>query len=546
MLLEKTNNIIIELLRERGDFLGKKIVFFMIVIAIVLGIVSGVKSVKFEDKESLIETPLDKEVITEIYRDELNLSISEYDTFNPLKTKNSDVKNILSLVYEPLISHNQNEDIEYILAESFAKLDSFNWIIKIRDDIKWHSGVNFSASDVAFTISTLRNNELTYSSNLKNVKEVEILSENSIKIVLNDADDFFISKLNFPVIPEYYFKGDNFNNESRFLKFVGTGPYKYSNASDEIIELSYNTSWWKNEDIKLKKIYVYRYSTYGEAVKGFKASEIDMIITNMSDWKEKFGTIGINSYPFENSEYEMIVPNCNNVALSENSVRRAILQAINRENIVSTIYNDNARISDIPIHNNSKNSITNAEYDVEKAKQILINASWQQTENGWVKEINKKKYYLNFTLMVSNENENKIAVAEKIKNNLEEIGIKITLNKVKNEKLKSNILQDNFELAIVSIDVKNEMFVQNLVDFENEYNYANYNSDAIKSIVQTLKIDKNNYDDNFYKFLSILKNDAPYIGLYFKTSSILTNKSVKGNFEPTWSNCFRNITSFCK
>ena len=47
-------------------------------------------------------------------------------------------------------------------------------------------------------------------------------------------------------------------------------------------------------------------------------------------------------------------------------------------------------------------------------------------------------------------------------------------------------------------------------------------------------------------FVQNYKNDAPYIGLYFKTSTMLTNKSVKGNFEPTWSNYFRNITSFCK
>ena len=177
--------------------------------------------------------------------------------------------------------------------------------------------------------------------------------------------------------------------ETKAEKMVGTGPYKYSQTnSDGSIELLFNKSWWNGEEAKLNKITVYKYSTYGEAVKAFKSAEVDMIVTNMTSWKEKFGTIGMNSYSFENTEYEAIVPNCQNVVLSESSVRRAILQAINRENIINSVYNENATISDIPIHTNSKNSITNAEYNIEKAKQILINAGWEQTETFWHKEIN--------------------------------------------------------------------------------------------------------------------------------------------------------------
>ena len=74
---------IIEWFWKRGDFLGKKIVLFFIFVAIVLGLTVGIKSVKIEEKDEVEPQSLLKDV-NEIYRDELNISISELDTFNPL------------------------------------------------------------------------------------------------------------------------------------------------------------------------------------------------------------------------------------------------------------------------------------------------------------------------------------------------------------------------------------------------------------------------------------------------------------------------------
>ena len=524
----------------------KKIIMLLITIVIVLGFVIGIKNVKMEPEEIYEDTSL-KNVSTEIYVDELNLAISEVDTLNPLKTKNSQVASILSLIYEPLVTYESSEELEGALATEWSKLDSYTWIIKLREGVKWHSGKDFLAEDVIFTFNLLRNNDLTYSSNLKNVKEIEKLNEYSLKIILNEKDDYFINKLNFPIIPEYYFKNEGFNNEDKLNRPIGTGAYKYSSMDEEKnIKLESNFSWWKKDSMKLRRINLYRYDTYGEAIKAFKSTEVDLIVTNMSEWQEKFGTIGINSYSFENSEYELIIPNCQNMALSENSVRRAILQGINRENIINSIYNDNASISDIPIHTNSKNSINNAEYDLEKAKQILINANWNQNESGWQKDINGRIQTLNFTLLVNNESEKKIETAEKIKDDLLELGIKITVKKVSMDTIKKAIEQDDFDLILASFDIKNETEIQENVLKNNSKNYSNYSSDEMEKLLEKLRIDDKSYNENMYAFAMLYKNDAPYIGLYFKTSTMLTNKSVKGNFEPTWSNYFRNITTFCK
>ena len=177
---------------------------------------------------------------------------------NPLKTQNNSVATILSLVYEPLISYKSDEEIECVLLQSYAKTDASTWILKLKDGVKWHTaGETLKSNDVTFTFNLLKNNNLTYSSNVENISTVEKIDDGAIKVTLNNPDDFFITKLNFPILPEYYFKGDNFNNETKAEKMVGTGPYKYSQTnSDGSIELLFNKSWWNGEEAKLNKITV--------------------------------------------------------------------------------------------------------------------------------------------------------------------------------------------------------------------------------------------------------------------------------------------------
>ena len=146
----------------------KFIVIVLICIAIFLGLKIGMKNVKLnsDDDEKDKNTV---EVNTEIYRDELNLPLIEVDTLNPLKTSNSQVLNILKLIYEPLIDFGEDEQIEGVLAYEWARSSENTWIIKLREDVTFHGGENFTADDVIFTFNYIKNNNSIYNENISNV-----------------------------------------------------------------------------------------------------------------------------------------------------------------------------------------------------------------------------------------------------------------------------------------------------------------------------------------------------------------------------------------
>lgn len=520
----------------------KKILIFFIILGITIGLLNGVRNKTMEQNENIGDVEQENTVVNNSI---MTLAISDVDTLNPLRTKRLHLSNVLKLVYEPLFSYDEQNQLEPVLVEQWMKRDELTWIIRLRDDVIWHNGEDFTADDVKYTIDLLINNEIDsiYKSNVTNISSVESMDEKTIVLTLIEADSYLLSKLTFPIISKNYFIGQDLNNETKSNILMGTGPYKYITENEFEIKLMYNEDWWKKESVKLKNVNLKKYSTYSEAIKGFKSSEIDMIITNMYDWKENFGFIGINSYQYENTEYEVLIPNTENKIFADNSVRKALLYGINRANIVSTIYDDNAVISDLPFMSNSKYKETSVEYNTEIAKQILMNGGWSQENNKWKKE----NTTLKFTLLVCDEEIEKIAVAEKIKSDLNEIGIQVTIKEVKWDELIKSLDTNKFELILMSLDIKNEYQIQNMVQIGNTHNYANFINVELNEIVEELeKSEGDVYEEKMKDFKEKYINELPYIGLYFKTDAVLTNKSVKGEYKSTVYEPYRNLINFYK
>lgn len=525
----------------------KKIFLFFVSLGIILGLFLGVRSEMLKNKSDIVADNNSGDN----YIHELKIPIMEIDSLNPLLTYNEQVSNLLGLIYEPLVDISKNDLLTTCLATEWAEKSDTNWIIKLRKGAKWHNGNTFTSDDVVFTFKLLASGDISspYTDNLKNVVSIKALDDYSVSITLSEKDEFFMYKLTFPIIPEYYFKNGEVLNENKNSIPIGTGPYKYisTNVGKDVLKLEFNHAWWnKVEGVRLNTIYLYKYATYGEAIKAYKSADVDLIVTTMADWEKKFGTIGNNIYSYESSIFDTIVPNTKKLALSDASVRKAFLFAINRENIVSKVFSSNATVVDMPIHTRSKNYISSiqSDYDLDKAKQVLINAGWTWSTNGWSKNISGTACSLKFTLLVNKENDEHVAAAEAAKESLADLGVTITLKEVDWTNYKKAISEGTFDLAMASFDIKNELTILDILDTNSDMNYSRYSSEKMNEAIENVR---NNYtSSNMEELENVYKSDTPYIGLYFRNNTILTNKSVKGSIEPTWFNPYEEIFTWCK
>ena len=95
----------------------------------------------------------EKNVVKEDYiGKEIKLGIAEFDTMNPLLSKNKQVQEITKIIYEPLFQLTSDYKLEKCLAKDWAKTAENKYLIKIDTSIKWSDGNNLSVDDVIFTI----------------------------------------------------------------------------------------------------------------------------------------------------------------------------------------------------------------------------------------------------------------------------------------------------------------------------------------------------------------------------------------------------------
>jgi peptide/nickel transport system substrate-binding protein len=530
-----------------GGKVLKKVLVFLIITSVTLGLFLGIKAAIKNLNNDSNTKQINVNDIKHI--NELNIPLIEVKTLNPILNSNKQVSDILKFIYEPLIDINSDNKLVPCLSTEWAKIDEYNWIIKTRKNVKWHDDSIFSSDDVLFTIDKIKEAQQSiYKTNIDNISEISIIDTDSIKFTLINPDSLFPYKLTFPIIPKHYYRDVKIDDENKNNRPIGTGSFKYVVTQENKIELEKNTNWWNNTKFVLSKIYLYKYGTYGEAIKAFKSSEIDMIITSMIDWNKKFGTIGINTYKFETEEFETLIPNTNKTILLDSSVRRAILYAINREKIILDVYNDNASISDTLIHKDSwlYDGSEYSQFDIEKAKQLLINTGWKQENGTWTKTIDKKKYTLKANLMVNEDNKERCLAAEIIKNNLDDLGMKITINKVNWNTYRENLNSGNFDLALCGINTISDFDLLLTAKTDGILNYSQYKNSFFDEIYESTDISQSGLYSIYKQVQDEYKKEVPYIGLYFKTNILITNKSVNGEIHPTWWNSYNNIINWMK
>ena len=128
--------------------------YIFVIVVISLLIYAGYKSLK-EDSISELEVVDQTSIVNTIQKD-LRLSIAELDTMNPILSKNRNVQEINKIIFDPLITLNENYKLQYCLASEVVKQDDLNYLIRLRKGVIWHNGNNFTAKDVKFTVDKIK------------------------------------------------------------------------------------------------------------------------------------------------------------------------------------------------------------------------------------------------------------------------------------------------------------------------------------------------------------------------------------------------------
>lgn len=517
--------------------------YFFIIFAIAIMIFAIVKIKTDEQKKDAQVYNVNEETEEEIT--EIKLGVASFDSINPILSKNKNVQDISKIIFEPLMTLTSDYKLETCLAKEWAKQNETTYIIKLRDDKIWSDGQKFTAEDVRFTIDRLKDSDTIYSSNVQYVTSVEVVDDTTVRIILSQEVPFFEYNLTFPILSSKYYSDKEFNAD---IVPVGTGMYKVSEVQESALILSKNEYYPEANNLKLDKIIITIYSSIGELYNSFKTGNIDLISTQNSNLKEYIGTIGYLSKEMKGREHDFIAFNTQNQLLSQVNVRKAICYSIDKSNIVSSVYGDNYYTSNFPLDYGNwiyEEQDSSSGYNTEQAKKILLDDGWSYKNKYWQKVVNYRTQRISLNLVVKSSDTNRVLVAENIKQQLENQGIRINLIKASDTQYQSYLTNKNYDMILCSINLSVSPDLSTFFGANNLANYSNEEATNIMNEVKNLN-DENKLKEYYKRLGEIYKTEMPYLSLYNNKYTVAYNQSLAGTLEPNWFYQFYNIEDWHK
>ena len=539
MMLENMEGLVLK---------SNRIKYIFIILVLGLVIYAGYFIYKQNNKEEtnkIIELPEEEiEMITNI-----RIPVIAFDTINPILSNNQNIQDISRLIYEPLINITNDNKIELCLAKEWTKQTQTSYVIKLKENIKWQDGSILTAKDVQFTIDRLKDGAVQsiYSYNVEKVIGVEVIDDNTIRINLREEVPFFEYNLTFPIMSYHYYENEDFVNTTKNSQPVGTGRFQVENKNGNIT-LKRNENWWniENEETKLEQIQIIPYQTMGEVYNAFKIGNIDLFTTNTLNLEEYIGTIGYNKKEYYGRSLDYLAFNCTNQVLSNIEVRKAISYLINKENIVEGIYKGKYIVANFPLTDGNylyEDRKVSYQYSQETARYILEQTGWSYNRKTWQRIQNYRTQRLRFDLIVNSSNENRVQVAENIRQTLLELGIDITIRKVSDSQYQSYLQNKNYDMILTGVysgfspDVSHYFAQNNLTNFQNEE--MSHLLEEVKNI-QDEKVLKEKYK----RIVEIYEEQMPYVFLYYSKSILVCSPNLVGEINPNSYNIYQGIGSW--
>lgn len=317
---------------------------------------------------------------------------------NPLLSQTSEAdSDLVQLIYSGLFKYDPEGNLENGLAEGYEiSEDQKKYTVHLRKDLTWHDGSPITSEDVFFTASVLQ--DPAYKSPIRqNWQGVEVsqVDDYTIDFSISSPYSGFMNNLTIGILPKHIWGNiapEKFSLADYNLKPIGSGPYKFSdfqkNSNGEILsyELESFEKYFKGKPYISRIIFNFypdgemMLAAYNKKeIKGMENSDPEKI----ENIKNKKSTL-IRELSFP--RYFSVFLNKNkSVPLANSNVRKALSRAVNRKEIINQVLNGKGTEIFLPFLPSMKeynNEIDKADFNIEKANELLEGEGWELKDDG--------------------------------------------------------------------------------------------------------------------------------------------------------------------
>lgn len=310
----------------------------------------------------------------------------DYSRINPAMDEHGEI-NIL--LFNGLTAHDGEGKVVPALASSWSyDQDSLTYTFKLRDDVKWHDGSEFTADDVAFTIKAIMDpeNGSDNAANFEDIEEIKVLDKHEVAFKLKAPNQAFLGYMVMPILPHKLLEGENMQDSKFFNNPIGTGPYKLSSWQEgEYIELVKNEDYF-NGQAKIDKIIFKVFQDDNARAIALKSGELNLAQITPKDARTFENNADFKVYKMKTSDYRGIMYNFGNPYWQRNRDAIApMCYAIDRQAMLDSILLGDGDLAYGPLQRNKFNyeQVEHYDYNPEKAKQLLEDIGFKMEDDGF-------------------------------------------------------------------------------------------------------------------------------------------------------------------
>lgn len=464
-------------------------------------------------------------------------------TANPLLVNSTAELDLARLTHRGLLIYNQNGNLIGDLAQAWeANSDLKTYTVTLRPDLHWSDDEPLTANDVVFTFQNLRdiNQNSTWSRSLRDIK---IVSEGTLKIIftLKEPNYYFPHTLTLGLIPAHIWQNippQQWLGAEASLKPIGSGPYRFKNLNyDQLGNLkSYvleTNPFTHTKNPRLTKITLRFYGDTLSALEALRQETIDgvggVVIQNGN------GSHKFNNFSIIMPQYTAIFYNSQtNELLQNKSIRQGLNYAINRSLLVKKDLKNQAIPTRGPFTWGEEKTQT-AKYGIffnlDEAKRLFESAGF--TRDDKAEFYTKNGQILEFVITLTNQAEF-TTMAEALKQQLSEVGIKVSLNLVEPSSFYSNVIKTrNYQALltkeITGLDSDPYPFWHSSQIPAPGLNLTNFqNREADKLLTEARQTADNKIRlEKYIRFQEILSAESPATFLYSTNYNYILDKDIQ-------------------
>jgi peptide/nickel transport system substrate-binding protein len=483
----------------------------------------------------------------------LKLAMHKPDTLNPLLNKDVTVDEVLKLVFAPLFTADEEMDVVPVLAESYSvAADGLSTTIKLKSGVTWQDGTSVTASDLIYTLDVLKeaDADVIYKNALNGVKDYVKIDNLTVKLNYETPVGGCMYNLCFPIVPKnYYQSADNSTvDDDGFLitdvdrkafKPVGNGYYAFE-SYEYVQKLVLKSASGFLGTPYIDEIDVTILDDDDTFLSAYQAGLLDVLNTDLTQWGSLGSDDKTTAAPYSTTAFEFIGMNNKRTPFSNLSYRQAFAYAVPIDNIIESIYLGNITKSLTPYTPvsllTSSVGMESYDYSVQNAKTMLSTGGFSGDE-------------LKVEILVNSENNSRVESANLLAKSLNMSGFTASVTAVGFDEYKKRITDDDFDVFIGSINVREDMDLTEFLGSGAVYGGKNYSNFSDERMDRLLDDVANASDTDKYKLAlseasKYCSNQLPVIGIGFKDDMLLTKDRVKGIKKPLDGYIFGNINEW--